>query len=394
MLKNVMLTVGMLLSFSVASGSENLLANAQLKLTEGRLMPDNWIGDKNGMTYQQVTEGLPEEVGSNPALALQVTSSVEQKFAGNIRQRVKLTAVTPSNLTFYAFVRSDIPGNAYLEIKLLKEGKELARIDSAKSTQEWQRLRIGFNTAGADAVDVLCRWDAKATDGNVNQFAGAKLLPADKTLALAGDSIVRDYLVEENQRGWGQMLPAYFRDNLTVLNYAVSGRSTKTFLAKHDWEKLLASHPDFVMIQFGHNDSHGPDKEESTTASGDYPQNLTKMVQEAKQAGITPILVTPPHRRIFKDDKISSELTPYAEAMIKVGQELNVSVIDLHAHSAELMQPMGDAGCAPLFCSEKDRTHFSIKGAQMLAGILASDLRKACPDLAELLRAEPKPSNQ
>jgi lysophospholipase L1-like esterase len=58
--------------------------------------------------------------------------------------------------------------------------------------------------------------------------------------------------------GWGDSLAAYFDESkINVLNRARAGRSARTFLTEGLWDKLLAEMKtgDYVLIQFGHNDS-------------------------------------------------------------------------------------------------------------------------------------------
>ncbi|MBN2316034.1 MAG: family 43 glycosylhydrolase, partial [Sedimentisphaerales bacterium] len=82
-------------------------------------------------------------------------------------------------------------------------------------------------------------------------------------LAIIGDSTVCEYPPNHACRGWGQYIQEYFKDTIRVINLAKSGRSTKTFINQGLWAKTLETKPDIVLIQFGHNDSHAPDRPES-----------------------------------------------------------------------------------------------------------------------------------
>ena len=81
-----------------------------------------------------------------------------------------------------------------------------------------------------------------------------------------------------------------------------------------------------MLIQFGHNDSHGPGHAEATDASGDYKDYLRRYVDECA-VGATPVLVTPMVRRNFDaQGKIAEptglgNLLPYVNAMKEVGRE-------------------------------------------------------------------------
>ena len=202
-------------------------------------------------------------------------------------------------------------------------------------------------------------------------------------VGLIGDSTVCDYPADSNKRGWGQMLPEFLAPGVIVLNEARGGLSTKTFPADR-WERLRAAKPDFILIQFGHNDSHAKDKPESTDAATDYRENLRRFVRETRAVGAEPVLVTPVRRRVFRDGKLSSELTPYADAMRTVAAELKVKVIDLHEASGELYTRLGEevsTGYTPNQPDTADRpgrgdrTHFTAEGARAMARLVAEGLR-------------------
>jgi len=213
--------------------------------------------------------------------------------------------------------------------------------------------------AGAD-ITLLAGQELPATNG-----------PSLK-LAIIGDSTVANYPADKPLRGWGQYLGEYFSTNTTIINLAKNGRSTKTFYtdAGHFWQQALDAKPDFILIQFGHNDSHALDKPEATRADGDFMDNLRRYVTETRAIGATPIFVTPMHRRSFKNGALTLELQPYADAMKKVGKEMKVSVIDLYTLSGEIFLRLGDEGSADLM-GPNERTHFSEKGARLLAGLVA-----------------------
>ncbi|MFA6961648.1 MAG: GDSL-type esterase/lipase family protein [Opitutaceae bacterium] len=213
-----------------------------------------------------------------------------------------------------------------------------------------------------------------------------------RQIALIGDSTVCNYPPESPLRGWGQILPEFLAPDVKVINEARGGLSSKTF-PRTSWEKIINEHPLFVFIQFGHNDAHGAGKPESTDASTDYKDNLRRFITEARKAGITPILVTPPHRRLFYNGALTNELAPYAEAMTEVGSETHTAVIDLHAKTALVFENLGEIGSTAFTVNRtvdsqaamEDRTHFTGKGARELARILAASFSSADSGLAKLL---------
>jgi lysophospholipase L1-like esterase len=206
-------------------------------------------------------------------------------------------------------------------------------------------------------------------------------------IVIIGDSTVCDYPATNATRGWGQFVEERFRPGtVRVVNLARSGRSTKTFLREGLWDRALQEKPDFILIQFGHNDSHGAGKPESTKASTDFKENLRRYVAESRAAGATPILVTPMHRRTFAQGQLTDILQPYANAMKEVAADRHVGLIDLHGASGKLFTQLGEAGCAAFDNKPGDHTHFNQKGARSMADLVMQSLPDVIPRLKPLLR--------
>jgi lysophospholipase L1-like esterase len=91
---------------------------------------------------------------------------------------------------------------------------------------------------------------------------------------MIGDSTMAEKAAEDYpERGWGQMLPYFFEGGVRIVNRAMNGRSTRSFLREGRWEPILdALRPgDYVIIQFGHNDEK-PEKAERYTPE-EYRKN-------------------------------------------------------------------------------------------------------------------------
>ncbi|MEO6788798.1 MAG: rhamnogalacturonan acetylesterase [Chthoniobacteraceae bacterium] len=210
------------------------------------------------------------------------------------------------------------------------------------------------------------------------------------TIVIIGDSTVCEYPADAPSRGWGHFIAEYFNDKVRVVNLAASGRSTKTFIAEGRWKRALAEKPDFVLIQFGHNDSHAKERPEATDAATDYRDFLRRYVDESRAAKATPIFITPMHRRTFNaDGKLTDILQPYADAMKAVAAEMKVPVIDLHASSGALFRQLGKEHCPKLANSLTDFTHFNEKGARAMAELVMKELPATDPRLAAELRTAP-----
>ena len=167
-----------------------------------------------------------------------------------------------------------------------------------------------------------------------------------------------------------------------------SGASSKSFYEANEgayWQSVLNQDPDYVLIQFGHNDHPGKGPERETDPSPDSPEELSyqaflrKYVGETRAIGGTPILVTPVARRFFTGDYVNDSvgiLDQYTAAMIAVGAEENVAVANLNASSIDLFERLGPLGHYVMSPPDKvsDRTHFGPRGASALAKLVLEDL--------------------
>jgi lysophospholipase L1-like esterase len=204
--------------------------------------------------------------------------------------------------------------------------------------------------------------------------------------------LVGDSTVAENSGGWGPGFAKLLGPGAEHVNMARSGRSSKSFINEGLWKKALEKKPNYVLIQFGHNDMPGKGPARETDPKTSFREYLTRYITDARAAGAKPILVTPMTRRLFnRDGKIRSNLTAYAEAAKKVAQEKKVALVDLHARSIEVLDKLGPRAAAELNMTSKepgkvDLTHLSPKGSEVMAKLVAEELRKSEPTLAKYLK--------
>jgi len=192
--------------------------------------------------------------------------------------------------------------------------------------------------------------------------------------ALAGDSTVAE------NSGWGPAFAKLLAPTAECLNFARGGQSSKSFRDSKNWQKALDSKPNYILIQFGHNDQPGKGPNRETDPKTTYPENLSRFVDEARAIGAEPVLITSMARRTFDNGKIRHDLEPYAEAVRKVAEEKKVPIIDLNARSIALLEKLGPEGTKPFDPVTKDgrpdHTHLSPRGGEVMAQIVAEDLVK------------------
>ena len=223
---------------------------------------------------------------------------------------------------------------------------------------------------------------------------------AVQRIVLIGDSTVTNYAASKSpMAGWGMFLGLYFQPGtVTVLNKAVGGRSSKSFVTLGQWAGTLAELKagDILMIQFGHNDRTFSD----TTRYADtatYRQYLTKYVTEARAMGAHPVFVTPMNmntwssaggRRVFTEGA-----NDYRGAMIRAGKTLRVPVLDLELKSKQLMDSAStiwlskfhflglETGEYPNYPTGiADGTHFQEMGALANARMVVEEITRQSSD--------------
>ncbi len=204
-------------------------------------------------------------------------------------------------------------------------------------------------------------------------------------VALVGDSTVTGKSDKKDQAGWGWALEHWTGPGIRVENTAVGGRSSRSFRSEGRWDKAMELNPDWVLIQFGHNDQKGKGPERESAAETDYRDHLRRYVQEAREQGAQPILITPVCRRTYHSDgTLSDSLEPYAESVRIVAEEMQVPCLDLHQCSYDKFSEMTAEESLVFSPTEKveDRTHFSTAGSVVIARWVLTLLQSEVPELA------------
>jgi lysophospholipase L1-like esterase len=224
--------------------------------------------------------------------------------------------------------------------------------------------------------------------------------PALPTLFLIGDSTVRNGRGDgsNGQWGWGEPLVDRFdTGKVNVVNRAVGGLSSRTYLTMGYWEKVLAmlKAGDVVMMQFGHNDNAPPD--DAARARGTlkgtgeetqeidnpitrkhevvhtYGWYLRKFIADTKAKGATPIVCTLVPRKIWKDGKIVRAADSFGKWAADVAAQEGVGLVDLNELIARKYDALGAEKVEPLFADE--HTHTSRAGAELNADCVVEGLK-------------------
>jgi rhamnogalacturonan acetylesterase len=260
---------------------------------------------------------------------------------------------------------------------------------------------------------LLCPAQAQPTRLNLPTPANPDL----PTLFLIGDSTVRNGRADgaNGQWGWGEPIVAYFDPaKLNVVNRAVGGLSSRTYLTQGHWDRVLSmlKPGDFVMMQFGHNDSSpldDPARARGTLPGvGDetkeidnpithrhevvhtYGWYLKQFITAARAKGATPIVCSPVPRKIWKDGKIARTSDSYPAWAANIAKSENAAFLDLHEIIAHRYDELGPEKAEPLFADP--HTHTTRAGAELNAASVVEAL-KALPTnpLAQYLNLRGNP---
>jgi lysophospholipase L1-like esterase len=214
-------------------------------------------------------------------------------------------------------------------------------------------------------------------------------------IVLVGDSTTAP------QGGWGPGFCAVMTPNVTCIDAALNGRSTKSFIDEGAWAKALAEHGDYYTFQFGHNDQK-PTEKLHTDPDTTYAANLHRYIREVRAIGGIPVILSPLARRTFHDGKPWNEdLKLYANAARKVAEEEDVTYIDLLSLSTAVLakgtqedadkfnavgheDARAEQGKGPV-----DRTHLNPLGQKTFGRIVADQLVRTLVELGPDVVGEP-----
>jgi lysophospholipase L1-like esterase len=237
--------------------------------------------------------------------------------------------------------------------------------------------------------------------------------PALPSIVLIGDSTVRNGHDDgqgkgaEGQWGWGNPLASHFDPaKVNVVNRAVGGLSSRTYLTSGHWERSLdlVKPGDIVLMQFGHNDASPVNDDKRARGSirgiGDEAQEidnlltgrretvhsygwyLRKYIADIRAKGATPVVVSLIPRKAWYAEgpdagKVRRNKGDYAGWAEQVARQEKVGFIDLNEMAARRYDDMGKAAVTKMFpvTVPDERIHTNWAGAVLNAELVAQGLK-------------------
>lgn len=366
-----------------------------------RVAPDTRYSKESSFGLQN---GSPQSMERNGGTALRrsfLTSDKPFSFSikvpeGNYKVSVLLgDAETASNTTIKAEARRLLLQSVQTAPGEWKTGTFTVNVRTPNIAGG---SSVGINKREQDALN----WDDKLTlefNGVRSCVCAVEIekITNARTVFIAGDSTVTDQ-ANEPYAGWGQMLPRFFKPDVAVANYAESGRALYSFRSERRLSKILSviQPGDYLFIQFGHNDQK--DKSPGSGPFTTYKSNLKSYIEQARQKGALPVVVTPMERRRWDaNGQTQQTLTDFAAAARQTAREENAPLIDLHAMSLKFYAAMGPEPSKKAFVHYpantfpgqnevlKDDTHFTAYGGYELAMCVVEGIKANVPELAKFL---------
>jgi lysophospholipase L1-like esterase len=224
-----------------------------------------------------------------------------------------------------------------------------------------------------------------------------KANPSLPTLFLVGDSTMK--VGTPGERGWGEeMAPFFDPHKINVVNEAIGGRSSRTFQSEGRWDAVVAmiQKGDYVVVQFGHNDSGAINDNFRARASipgvGEDTQEIDnilthkhevvhsfgwymrKYATDVQAKGAIPIIMSLVPRNNWKDGKVvRASGEAYGGWAQKAATATGAIFVDDNEIIAEGLDALGPEKTLPLFADAK--LHASPAGAQFNARMAVSGLK-------------------
>lgn len=222
------------------------------------------------------------------------------------------------------------------------------------------------------------------------------------TLYIVGDSTANS---NAPLRGWGSEIGAYFDPSkINVVNRAIGGRSSRTFITEGRWDKVLAELKpgDFVLVQFGHNDVgdyqdpkakgrpslHGEGEDTAQAFKADlktmetihtFGWYMRKYATDAKAKGATVILLSMVPHKDWVDGKIArNEQATFVKWTKDAAEATGALYIDTNTIIARGLEQLGPDKVNSLFGDQ--RTHSTPDGAKYNAAAVVVGIKALEPD--------------
>jgi len=244
----------------------------------------------------------------------------------------------------------------------------------------------GISTGGAKVGGKTATGGtAGGTSGTVS--VGAVVTPATGTYAVsagtptiyyASDSTVSYYATNpNNQEGLGQELQNFFTSDVAVVDDAIGGRSSKSFIDEGHLTAILGviKEGDYLFIEWGINDRYTSDTTRYTNPATTFRTYVQQYIDGARGKKAIPVLVTPTPRLDYKNGAFTNDYVAYCAADAAVAASSNTPLIDLQtmalAYYTKIGLPAVQTTIVLVENGQPNVLHFQKQGAYEMARLVA-----------------------
>ena len=188
------------------------------------------------------------------------------------------------------------------------------------------------------------------------------------------------------QQGWGQRIQEYFTTDITFVNRAIGGESSKSFVDEGHLNEILAviKPGDYLFAQWGINDRSVAGPLRATDPATTFRTYLKQYIDGARAKNAIPVLITPTPRHQFVNGVFQNGFPEYWAAIKAVGTETNTTVIDLQTRGLAYYTMIGDAVVSATI--SLDALHFKAEGANQMARLVSEGVKESGLPMAQFVK--------
>lgn len=227
--------------------------------------------------------------------------------------------------------------------------------------------------------------------------AACAMAASAANIVLMGDSTLAPRDDKVKYGSWGDALKPALAEGNGVLNFAISGRTVRTFGPA--WKKAIekVSAGDFVIIQFGINDA-SPKK---LVEEAEFKKTISEWADEVLKKGATPVICSPVanagYGKNAKPDakfKLADSRRKYGDFAKTVADEKKLVYVDMTALTAAELEKIGKDAALALYVGDSmrkgkpsfDTCHPAKAGAKRFAELFVADVKARKLPVAKLFK--------
>ena len=198
------------------------------------------------------------------------------------------------------------------------------------------------------------------------------------TIYLASDSTVSYYATNpNNQEGLGQELQNFFTSDVVVVDDAIGGRSSKSFIDEGHLDAILAliKPGDYLFAEWGINDRYTSDTTRYTNPATTYRTYLQQYIDGARGKNAIPVIITPTPRLDYQNGVFNNDYVAYCAADAAVAASSNTPLIDLQTMALAYYTQVGITAVQTTIVlgsgGQPNVLHFQAHGAYEMARLVA-----------------------